>query len=284
MKTGLIMEGGAMRGLFTSGITDIMLENGITFDGAIGVSAGAAFGCNFKSKQIGRAVRYNVKYCKDKRYCSMLSLIFTGNLFGKDFCYHKIPEKLDVFDKEAFNANPMPFYVVCTNVETGEAVYKQFNEADDNFLEWVRASASLPLVSEIVEVDGYKLQDGGMSDSIPLKYFESAGYDRNVVILTQPKGYVKKKTTVNFLMRHTLKDYPAMIRAIENRHNMYNDTIKYIEEQEKNGKILVLRPEGNLPIERTTHNPEKIIAVYNEGRRVGLENLDKIKEFLSAGR
>ena len=199
MKTGLIMEGGAMRGLFTTGITDIMLENNITFDGAIGVSAGAAFGCNFKSMQIGRAVRYNVKYCKDKRYCSIRSLLLDGNLFGKDFCYHEIPEKLDIFDNEAFNNNPMPFYVVCTDVVTGKAVYKRFDRVDENFLEWVRASASLPWVSEIVEVDGLKLQDGGMTDSIPLKYFESIGYDRNIVILTQPKGYVKKKTSVNFM-------------------------------------------------------------------------------------
>ena len=281
MKTGLIMEGGAMRGLFTAGITDIMLENNITFDGAIGVSAGAAFGCNFKSKQIGRAVRYNVRFCKDKRYCSMRSLILTGNMFGKEFCYHEIPEKLDVFDNAAFNANPMPFYVVCTNAETGEAIYKRFDTTDGNFLEWVRASASLPWVSEIVEVDGYKLQDGGMSDSIPLKYFESIGFDKNVVILTQPKGYIKSKTSLNALMKLSLRKYPALLKAIENRHKMYNDTIKYIEQQEKDGKILVLRPEDTLPIRRTTHNPEKIMAVYNEGRKVGLDNLERIKNFLT---
>lgn len=280
MQTGLIMEGGAMRGLFTAGILDVMLENGITFDGAIGVSAGAAFGCNFKSKQIGRTVRYNMKYCRDKRYCSMFSLIFTGNLFGKDFCYHKIPEKLDIFDNETFNKNPMPFYVVCTDVKTGKPVYKRFDKADENFLEWVRASASLPLVSEIVEVDGLKLQDGGISDSVPIKYFESIGYDRNVLILTRPKGYQKKKTGANSLMRISLKKYPKMLESIENRHEMYNNTIKYIEKQEEEGKILVLRPESNLSIERTTHNPVKIKEVYDEGRRVGIKNLDKIKEFL----
>ena len=280
MKTGLIMEGGAMRGLFTAGIIDVMMENQITFDGAIGVSAGAAFGCNFKSGQIGRALRYNVKYCKDKRYCSMLSLIFTGNLFGKNFCYHKIPEKLDVFDIEAFNDNPMLFYVVCTDIESGKPVYKKFSKAEDNFLDWVRASASLPLVSEIVEVDGLHLQDGGISDSIPIKYFESIGYDRNIVILTRDKGYVKKKTEANFLMKLSLKKYPNMVKAIENRHKMYNDTIEYIKKQEEQGKVLVLRPENTLSIERTTHNPEKIREVYDEGRRVAIKNLDVIKEFL----
>lgn len=281
MKTGLIMEGGAMRGMFTSGITDVLMENGITFDGAIGVSAGAAFGCNYKSNQIGRAIRYNINYCKDRRYCSMRSLLFTGNLFGKDFCYHEIPEKLDIFDIEAFNSNPMPFYVVCTDIETGKPVYRRFDKADGNFLEWVRASASLPWVSEIVEVDGYKLQDGGISDSIPLKYFESIGYDRNVVILTQPEGYVKSKTSLNFFMRRSLKKYPNMLNAIANRHNMYNDTIKYIEDREKRGEVIVLRPKVKLPIKRTTRDPEKLRIVYEMGREVGAENLEKIKAFIT---
>ena len=169
MKTGLVMEGGALRGLFTAGVIDVLMENGITFDGAIGVSAGATFGCNIKSGQIGRAIRYNVKLCKDRRYFSFWSLILTGNLFGKNFCYHKIPEKIDPFDNDAFEKNPMEFYLVCTDVETGKPVYKKCDRLDGGNLEWVRASASLPLVSEIVEIDGMKLQDGGISDSIPLK-------------------------------------------------------------------------------------------------------------------
>ncbi len=280
MKTGLIMEGGAMRGLFTAGITDIMMENDISFDGAIGVSAGAAFGCNFKSGQIGRAARYNIKYCRDKRYCSMWSLLTTGNLFGTEFCYHEIPEKLDLFDNDAFSRNPMPFYIVCADVLTGEPVYKKYDKADKDFAEWVRASASLPLVSKIVEVGGYKLLDGGIVDSIPLKYFESIGYGRNVVILTQPKGYVKEKTSSMWLIKKALKNYPKMIDAVQNRHIMYNDTVRYIEEKEKNGEVLVLRPDSALPVKRTTHNPEKLKEVYEEGRRIGMENLEKIKEFL----
>ena len=280
MKTGLIMEGGAMRGLFTAGITDVMMENGIEFDGAIGVSAGAAFGCNFKSKQIGRAARYNIKYCKDKRYCSMWSLITTGNLFGAEFCYHELPDKLDLFDNDAFSKNPMPFYVVCADVLSGEPIYKKYEEWDKDFAEWVRASASLPLVSEVVEVGGYKLLDGGIVDSIPLKYFESIGYDRNVVILTQPKGYIKEKTGMMSLIRKSLKKYPKMIEAVENRHIMYNNTVEYIEEKEKKGEALVLRPDESLSIKRTCHNPQKLKEVYEEGRRVGMENIEKIKQFL----
>jgi len=281
MKTGLVMEGGALRGLFTAGVIDVFMENGITFDGAIGVSAGATFGCNIKSGQIGRAVRYNMKYCKDKRYFSFWSLLFTGNLFGKKFCYHDIPEKLDVFDNDAFENNPMEFHLVCTNVETGKPVYKKCNRLDGNNLEWVRASASLPLVSEVVEVDGLKLQDGGIIDSIPLKYFESIGYDRNVVILTQPKGFIKEPTSNMGIFKLSLKKYPKMIEALENRHIMYNDTIKYIEEKEKNGEILVIRPSNILPIKRTTRDREKIKEVYEAGREEALKKLDDIRYFLS---
>lgn len=281
MKTGLVMEGGALRGLFTAGVIDIFMENGITFDGAVGVSAGATFGCNIKSGQIGRAIRYNMKYCKDKRYFSFLSLFLTGNLFGKNFCYHKIPEKLDPFDNDAFEKNPMEFHIVCTDVTTGKPVYKKCDRLDGENLEWVRASASLPLVSEVVEVNGMKLQDGGISDSIPLKYFESIGYDRNVVILTQPKGYIKKPTSTVKRFGFILKKYPKMIEALENRYNMYNQTTKYIEDKENEGEIFVIRPSETLPVERTTRDPEKLKQVYEAGRCEALKNLDKIKEFLS---
>ncbi len=281
MKTGLVMEGGALRGLFTAGVIDVFMENGITFDGAIGVSAGATFGCNIKSGQIGRAIRYNLKYCKDRRYFSFLSLLLTGNLFGKEFCYHRIPEKLDPFDNDAFEKNPMEFYLVCTDIETGKPVYKKCDRLDGENLEWVRASASLPLVSEVVEVGGMKLQDGGISDSIPLKYFESIGYDRNVIILTQPKGYVKKPGNSVTYFKRFLKKYPKLLEALKNRPEMYNETTKYIEERENSGEVFVIRPEKALPIKRTTRDPEKLKEVYEAGRFEALKNLDKIKGFLS---
>lgn len=270
-----------MRGLFTSGITDVMMENGIEFDGAVGVSAGAAFGCNYKSRQIGRAARYNIKYCRDKRYFGIWSLIFTGDLFGADFCYHKIPDELDLFDNDAYNANPMEFYVVCTDVRTGKPYYKICERADEKFPEWVRASSSLPLVSRIVEIDGMKLLDGGITDSVPLRFFETLGYDRNVVILTQPEGYVKGKTEMMPLMRAALRKYPEMIKAVENRPKMYNDTIQYIEEKERRGELFVLRPKEALPIKRTTKDCDKLRAVYALGRNAAEERLEELKQFLS---
>ena len=281
MKKGLVLEGGAMRGLFTSGILDVLMEEGITADGVIGVSAGAAFGCNFKSGQIGRALRYNKKYCRDKRYCSFHSLITTGDLYGAEFCYKTLPEKLDLFDNDSYESNPMEFFVVCTDVVPGQPVYKKCDSFRGNNLEWIRASASLPLVSRVVEIDGYKMLDGGISDAIPLKHFESLGYEKNLVILTQPEGYEKKKNNLKSVFDIALKKYPNLISAMERRHIMYNDALSYVEEQEKRGKALVLRPKEALPVKRTSKNPELLQETYDLGRTIAVERLSEIREFMN---
>ncbi|MBQ7345777.1 MAG: patatin family protein, partial [Oscillospiraceae bacterium] len=176
MKKGLILEGGAMRGMFTAGVIDVMMEHGIGFDGAIGVSAGAAFGCNYKSKQIGRVIRYNTRFCQDRRYGGFRVLLKTGNYYSKEFCYEEVPLKHDLFDFDTYEADPMEFYVVCTDVDTGKAVYHRFEGRNDHGFEWIRASASMPLVSEMVQIDGRKMLDGALADSIPIRYFESIGY------------------------------------------------------------------------------------------------------------
>ena len=279
-KFGLIMEGGAMRGMFTAGVMDILMQNEIRFDGAIGVSAGAAFGCNFKSNQIGRVIRYNKQYCRDPRFCSIRSLIKTGDLYGAEFCYTTIPYELDLFDCEAYLNNPMDFYVVCTNVETGKPVYRKCITGRDEDLTWIRASASMPIASKVVEATGIKLLDGGISDSIPLKYFESIGYNKNVIILTQPKGYIKKPSKALPFIKVSLKDYPNVYKTMENRHNDYNETINYIEEQEKNSDVFVIRPPEKLPVGRVEHNPDKLQIAYDIGVKTALEQLESIKEFV----
>lgn len=181
MKKGLIMEGGAMRGMFTAGVIDVMMAHGIELEGAIGVSAGAAFGCNYKSRQIGRVIRYNTRFCQDKRYGNFGVLLKTGNFYSKEFCYEEVPMVHDVFDFDTYECNPMEFYVVATDVETGKAVYHKLKDRHDHGFEWIRASASMPLVSRIVEIDGGRYLDGALADSIPVQFFESIGYDRNIV-------------------------------------------------------------------------------------------------------
>lgn len=283
MKKGLIMEGGAMRGLFTAGVTDVLMENGIEFDGGIGTSAGAAFGCNYKSKQIGRALRYNKEYCDDERYVSAKSFFKTGNLYSEDFCYHEIPEVLDKFDFDTFNANPMEFYATCTNIETGLAVHhKHDGEKEDmnTFLEWVRASCAMPLLEQIVKIDGLKLLDGGVGDSVPIRFMEEIGYDRNLVILTQPLTYVKKKIKYGLLARKVYKQYPKLTEAMINRHERYNETYSYIRDKELKGDLFVIRPPKSLNIS-ITNKPEEIQRVYDIGRKEGLKCLNALREYLS---
>ncbi len=280
MKTGLVLEGGAMRGLFSAGVMDVLMEHQIAFDGAIGVSAGAAFGCNYKSRQPGRVIRYNTEYARDPRYCSLRSLFKTGDLFGADFCYHELPNKLDPFDTEAFQQNPMEFYVVCTDVLTGEAVYQKCGIADDECFEWLRASASMPLVSRTVEIGGRRMLDGGIADSIPLRYFEQIGYNKILVILTQPEGYRKKKNKALPLIRLSFRQYPKMVEALEKRHKKYNDTLAYVKKREREGAVLVLRPQDSLSIGRVEHNPERMRQVYDCGRKVALQSLEQIEAFL----
>jgi predicted patatin/cPLA2 family phospholipase len=279
MKKGLVMEGGAMRGMFTAGVCDVLMENKIKFDGAVGVSAGAAFGCNFKSEQIGRAIRYNLRFCTDKRYWGIGSLIKTGDIFGVDFCYRELPFELDLFDVEAYNKNPMDFHIVCTDVETGKPFYRICNDGIES-VQWMRASASMPLVSRVVEIEGRKFLDGGISDAIPLEYFEKQGYEKNLVILTRPADYVKKKNALSPLLGLMLGKYPSLVSTMKNRHIMYKETLEYIKEREKAGNALVIRPPFALPVKRTDRNAENLQKTYDVGRAEAEKRLEEIKSFL----
>lgn len=280
MKKGLVLEGGALRGLFSAGIMDVLMENGIRFDGIIGVSAGAAFGCNYKSGQVGRAIRYNKRFAKDKRYCSLESLWRTGDLYGAEFAYSKVPTELDPFDNEAFERNPMEYVVVCTNALTGEPVYQRVMRGGQWAYDWIRASASMPVVSRVVEIDGYKLLDGGVSDSIPLQQFQRMGYERNVVILTQPKGFRKKPNRLMPIIRRSLKDYPNMVKAMRRRHLMYNAQLDYVRQEAQKGNTLPIYPISKIPIGHTSHNPDAMQRVYEIGVQTGLARLPEIIEFL----
>ena len=281
MKKGLVLEGGAMRGLFTAGIIDVMMEAGVEPDGLIGVSAGAAFGCNYKSRQPGRAIRYNKRYARDKRYCSWQSWLKTGDLFNAEFGYHIMPTQLDLFDNKAFEENPMQFIVVCTDVETGKAVYKELTTCEPITYDWIRASASMPVLSKVVELEGKKVLDGGVSDSIPLAYFESIGYERNLVILTQPEGYVKEHNKLMPVMRMGLRKYPQMIEAMDKRHLMYNQQLEYVRQAEREGRCMVIRPEEKLPIGHISHDPEQMQRVYDIGRTTGERYLSTIRHFFT---
>ena len=282
-KTGLVLEGGAMRGMFTAGVLDVFMEQGLEFGGAVGVSAGATFGCNIKSRQAGRSIRYNLRFAKDWRYCSLRSLITTGDLYGAEFCYDTIPFELDPFDAETYAANPMPFYVVATDMETGKPVYFDSRTGDREDLKWFRGSASMPLVSRTVEVDGRKLLDGGISDSIPLRFMQNRGFSNNVVVLTQPEGYVKKDSALGRWTARSLKDYPNARRALLNRPHHYNLELRYVKKCEEEGTALVIRPPEKLPVSRISHDPEKLKETYEIGRAEAERRLSEVRHYLEGG-
>jgi len=266
--------------LFTAGVLDVLMENDVRFDGVVGVSAGATFGCNYKSGQNGRALRYNLRFKDDPRYMGLRSLLHTGDLVSADFSYHLLPAALDVFDTVAYEKSPVEFHCVCTDVETAKPVYRRLDKMEYEELEWLRASASMPIVSKPVEIGGRRLLDGGISDSIPLKYFQGLGYGRNVVILTQPKGFYKRKTMLMPLFHVMMRKYPAIVKAMAHRHIMYNEQLRYLHLQEKAGNILLVYPQDTLPIGRTQQNEQKMRTVYNMGRKAGESHLKNIKEFM----
>ena len=269
-----------MRGLFTAGVMDVLMEHHITFDGLVGVSAGACFGCNYKSGQIGRVLRYNLRYAHDPRYCSLWSLLTTGGIFGPRFAYYTLPLQLDPFDIDAFNRNPMEFHLVTTDVRTGEAVYQRFDRFREDMLDWILASSSMPVVSKVVPIGDRLLTDGGIADSIPLHYFQQQGYERNVVVLTQPANYQKKPLSFRWLIRRNLRRYPGLIAAWEHRHEMYNAELRYIAQQQASGNTFVLCPDRALPIGHISHNRSLMRETYHLGRSLAETQLPRLLQFL----
>lgn len=262
-RTGLVLEGGGVRGIYTAGVLDVFMEEGLTFDGVIGVSAGAIHACSYLSGQKGRSIRYYRKYVSDPRFMSLRSWLKTGDIVGADFCYHELPDKLDVYDHEGFLRNPTPYWVVCTDVETGRAEYVRLTDMRGQ-IEYLRASASLPYFSRVVEMDGRKFLDGGCADSIPVEAFRRMGYGRNVVVLTRDASY-RKKPEMTALARLVYRKYPAFVRTLERRHEMYNEQLAQIGQMEAEGSIFVIRPAKPLEIGRLESDPEKVQRVYEQG-------------------
>lgn len=272
-----------MRGLFTAGVMDVMMEHRLRFDGIVGVSAGSSFGCNYKSHQPGRVLRYNMRFRNDPRYMGLRSLLSTGNLVGAEFSYHTLPLRLDIFDSETFENDPTEFHVVCTDVDTGLPVYYVMERVDYDSLEWLRASASMPVVTRPVQVnDGRRMLDGGISDSIPLEYFQRAGYGRNVVVLTQPRDY-RKRPVPGWLFRLLMPKTPKIAEAMARRHEMYNAQLDYVSRQAAEGNTLVIAPSQPLPIGRIEMNPAKMQRVYDMGRETCIALLPDLRRFLTEG-
>lgn len=263
VKTGLVLEGGGVRGIYTAGVLDTFMKYGLTFDGLIGVSAGAVHGCSYLSGQKGRSIDYYLKYCKEPRFMSFRNWLRTGDVVDEEFSYHELPEKLVPYDNEAFLKNRTPFYAVCTNVESGKAEYIRLNDMFAD-IDVIRASASLPYFSRLVEINGKKYLDGGCSDSIPLDAFRKMGYEKNVVVLTRPSDYVKKKEMTAF-SKLVYGKYPEFEETLKSRHDNYNNSVRLVDEGVRDGSVFLIRPSEPPKAGRMEHDPENIRATYELG-------------------
>lgn len=279
MTTGLVLEGGAMRGMFTAGALDVLMENKINFTGAVGVSAGTAFGVNLKSKQIGRVLRYNLRFAGKPYYASWRSWRRSGNLYARNFCYHILPDKLDPFDKKTFVVNPMEFWSVSTDAFTGKPEYTMLRTGDYADLEWVRASASIPFFAHPVAIHGHFYFDGGVSDSIPIKFAQKR-YDKNVVLLTQPRNYRKGKDKLWPIEKVVLHRYPAVLAKIKTRATDYNACLDYIQKEEKADRVFVIRPPFPLNIGTLEDDQWQLKRVYQVGRQEMEKRLPALKKFI----
>ncbi|MGN0682859.1 MAG: patatin family protein [Oscillospiraceae bacterium] len=278
MKTGLVLEGGAMRGMFTAGVLDVFLENNITVDCVVGVSAGALFGVNYLSGQNGRVIRYNKRFNSDKDYMGIRPLLREGNIFSTEYAYDRVPRRLDPFDDEAFKKSGVPFYAVTTDVESGEPRYVRINSVFEQ-MDTLRASGSMPFVSKPVVIDGRKYLDGGISDSIPFEWLSKQGCDKLIVILTRDMEYRKKPMNKALIKAYGLK-YPKVAEMLLTRHTLYNKSVELLKEWEAEGKAFVIRPSKTIDIGRIEKNPEKLQSVYDLGRSDGKSVLGALGEYM----
>jgi len=277
-KTALVLEGGAMRGLYSAGVLDVFMENDIKADVVYGVSAGALFGLNYKSRQKGRAIRYNLKYAKEKNYMGFYSLLTTGNIMNKDFCFTKLVYELDKLDFETYKNNPVDFYAVVTNLQTGEPEYIKIDDAEKD-MEYFRASGSMPFVSIPVEIDGNLYLDGAVSDAVPFKKVLGEGFEKIIVVLTRTAGYRKKNPFFPYTLVYG--KYPKFVKTAKNSHKTYNKTMELIEKYEAENKIVVLRPSKNVRVQRIEKDTKKLQRIYDLGISDCKEKLEEIKEYLN---
>lgn len=279
MKVGLVLEGGAMRGMFTAGVLDIFLDHHIQIDGVVSVSAGALFGVNLLSKQRGRALRYNLQFLNDTRYISLKNWFSEGNIVSKNFAFYEVPFQHDIFDNQTFKHANIPFYATLTNVETGQAEYHLIEDVFAQ-METLRATSALPYFSKMVEVNGQYYLDGAESDSIPVDFCQTLGFDKLIVILTRPAGY-RKTPSFKWLSQWVYRDYPNLVETMQNRYQKYNDTLDKIEQQHQTGEIFMIRPSQNLAIKRLENDPQKIQAMYDLGVQDAMSQLDSLLHYLA---
>ncbi|WP_421378923.1 patatin-like phospholipase family protein [Bacillus salacetis] len=275
-QSGLVLEGGGMRGVYTAGVLEYLLENDIEFPYVIGVSAGACIAASFLSKQKGRNKKVNIGFAGNPRYLSWRNYIKNRELFGMDFVFNEIPNKIVPYDFSAFQQNQSEFVIGTTDCHTGEPVYHYRRDYGNDVLTPIRASSSLPFVAPVVEFQSRHLLDGGISDPIPVKRAEFDGFKKNVVVLTRNKGYKKSPSRFNYLIKRKYPQYPGLRQAMMNRYNLYNETVDYLEREEEKGSVFIIRPQLPLKVGRVERNPKKLEELYNQGYSDARSQFEKL--------
>jgi predicted patatin/cPLA2 family phospholipase len=278
-KTALVLEGGAMRGMYTAAVLDVLMDAGIKVDAIYATSAGVLFGVNYLSGQKGRAIRYNKRFSRDKRYMGLYSLVTSGNIINRDFAFYEVPFTLDVFDDEVYKKSKTKMVATVTNVQTGGVEYMEIGSVLEQ-MEVLRAASAMPFVSHMVELDGQLYLDGGLSDSIPLKKCQEDGYERIVVVETRPEGYRKGKTNP-IAAKVFYSKYPNLVETINNRYKAYNAILQEIEELDAKGEIVLVRPTKDLKLGRIESNPDRLQEMYDLGIEDAKRLLPQIKTYLA---
>ncbi len=278
-QAGLVLEGGGMKGVYTCGVLDFFLDKGLEFSSCYGVSAAACSLCSFLSKQRGRAYHTNIDYVDDKNYCSLYSLVTTGDLFNVDMCYYQIPEKLNPYDHDTFEQYQGNFYSVVTNIETGEPEYISIKDLRVD-IEAIRASASLPLVSRNVPIAGKLYLDGGISDAIPLKKSVADGNRKNVVVMTKEVGYRRKPSSGTGLVKLRYRKYPKVYELMKNRHIAYNETLDFIAQQVEEGNTFLIQPKEKSDVGRIEKDVNKLTDLYEQGYKDAADCYEDLLRFL----
>ncbi|GER71073.1 patatin family protein [Weizmannia acidilactici] len=269
LNCGLVLEGGGMRGVYTAGVLESFLEHGIEFPYVIGVSAGACNAASFLSKQKGRNRKVNIDFIHEERYLSWKNYIRNRELFGMDYVFDEIPKKHVPFDFQAFDENPCEFVIGTTDCMTGKPVYFTRKDYKGNLLQVLRASSSLPLAAPIVEIGGRPLLDGGLSDPIPIKKAIQDGFTYNIVISTRNRGYRKKPAKFTFFIKRKYRAYPGVYEAVKKRAGLYNETVEFIENEEREGRVFLICPQEPLKVKRIEKNAKRLTELYEQGVRDG---------------
>ncbi|RBP87039.1 putative patatin/cPLA2 family phospholipase [Cytobacillus firmus] len=278
-EAGLVLEGGGMRGVYTAGVLEYFLEQDLFFPYVIGVSAGACNAASYLSKQKGRNRIVNVDYVTDSRYISWRNYFKSRQFFGMDFIFDEIPNKLVPYHYDEFYKNKSEFVIGTTDCHTGKPVYFSKKDYGKDMLKVLKASSSLPFIAPEVDFNSRVLLDGGISDPIPIKKAQQDGFKKNIVILTRNRGYSKKPSKFTFMVKRKYPQYTGLQKALEERYRTYNETLRYVEQEEKKGTVLVIQPQEPLTVGRMERNPQKLEKLYLQGYEDARKSFERINQF-----